>query len=311
VTLSTGITTQLPDITSSQDCGLLYDETERGTNSMDDCSIPSSIHVNTLSAVLGIDAGSTRIKGALWTGNCWYLSSVPASVSYENDVVSLISSIKDTAKVPHFTIISTGYGRKLVPGVNKTINEIRCHAAGAHYMVPDTRTVIDIGGQDAKIILVTPDGKIADFVMNDKCAAGTGRFLAVLGERLSVPLEEMGKTAFGQTPLRLSSMCTVFAESEVISLLSKGHQVPEILAGIHDAIARRTISLASRLKIEPVITFLGGVSGNQDIVARISDLTRLPINVPDYAEYSGAIGAVLSTINPPEWCQTEVNRIHL
>lgn len=277
---------------------------------MDDTSIPPTIHSDTSSAALGIDAGSTRIKGALWTGESWYLSSVPASVSYETDVSSLITFIKETTGLSHYPIISTGYGRKLVPGVSSSMNEIGCHAAGAHYMVPDTRTVIDIGGQDAKIILVTPNGKIADFVMNDKCAAGTGRFLAVLGERLSVPLEEMGKTGLGISPLRLSSMCTVFAESEVISLLSKGHGVSEIIAGIHDAIARRTVALASRLKIEPVVTFLGGVSANQDIVARVSDLISNPITVPDYAEYSGAVGAVLSVIKPPEWSQAAVFPIH-
>lgn len=273
---------------------------------MNDPSIPLTQNLDSSSAALGIDAGSTRIKGALWTGESWYLSSVPASVSYENDVSSLITLIKKTTGLSQHTIIATGYGRKLVPGVSRSMNEIGCHAAGAHYMVPDTRTVIDIGGQDAKIILVTPNGKIADFVMNDKCAAGTGRFLAVLGERLSVPLVEMGRTGLGQPPLPLSSMCTVFAESEVISLLSKGHHVPEIIAGIHDAIARRTVALASRLKIEPRVTFLGGVSANQDIVARVSALIGYPITVPDYAEYSGAIGAALSIIQPPEWNQAVV-----
>ena len=259
--------------------------------------------------VLGIDAGSTRIKGALWTGTSWFLSSIPSSVSYETEVSSLISIITEKSGIYPELIISTGYGRKMIPNVAKNVNEIGCHAAAAPYMAPGTRTVIDIGGQDAKVIIITETGKIADFVMNDKCAAGTGRFLAVLADRLSIPLEDMGKTGLGVAPLRLSSMCTVFAESEVISLLSKGYQVPEIIAGIHDAIARRTVALASRLTMEPVVTFLGGVSANQDIVGRTSELIGLDINVPDHAEFSGAIGAVLSALSPEPWSLTSVHII--
>lgn len=258
---------------------------------------------------LGIDAGSTRIKGAFWTGSSWILHAIPSGASYEQSIDDLINVMIREAGGDPPTIIATGYGRKMVVNANSTSNEIGCHAKGAVYLVPGCRTVFDIGGQDAKVISVMDNGKVTDFAMNDKCAAGTGRFLSILAQTLNLPLSELGKVGTDAEPLRLSSMCTVFAESEVIGLLSRGYPVSEIVAGIHDAVARRTMTLSSRLSISPVIVFTGGVSANQDIVSRLSRLINLDITVPDHAEFSGAIGAVLSTCIPEPWSLAGIQTI--
>ncbi|HWQ65685.1 MAG TPA: acyl-CoA dehydratase activase [Methanospirillum sp.] len=251
--------------------------------------------------ILGIDAGSTRIKGALWTGSSWIMHSISSGVSYECEVTNLIETIIHHAGFTPETIVATGYGRKMVPGVSKVLNEIGCHGKGAGYLVPGCRTIIDIGGQDAKVISIGDNGKVSDFAMNDKCAAGTGRFLSIMAGALALSLSDLGVVGSDTEPLRLSSMCTVFAESEVIGLLSQGYKVPEIVAGINDAIARRTIALASRMTLNPMVVFTGGVSANSDIVARISQIINLDISVPDHTEFSGALGAVLSVEQTDPW----------
>ncbi|MDD1728328.1 MAG: acyl-CoA dehydratase activase [Methanospirillum sp.] len=268
-----------------------------------------SLSDSSCKSVLGIDAGSTRIKGALWTGSSWLLHTVPSTVSYEQSIGDLISTMVIETGLNPDEIVATGYGRKMVPGASGISNEIGCHGKGATYLVPGCRTVIDIGGQDAKVISVQEKGKVTDFSMNDKCAAGTGRFLSILADTLNLSLSDLGNIGTGIQPLRLSSMCTVFAESEVIGLLSQGYPIPEIVAGINDAIARRTVSLASRLSMVPVITFTGGVSANTDIVSRISELISLDITVPDHAEYSGAIGSVISVCSPEPWSLTQIRTI--
>lgn len=260
-------------------------------------------------SILGIDAGSTRIKGALWTGSSWMFCSISSGVSYEEEVRNLIGTITTFAGFSPNSIVATGYGRKMVPEASQVFNEIGCHGKGAVYLVPGCRTVIDIGGQDAKVICINPQGKVTDFSMNDKCAAGTGRFLSILAKSLSIPLDDLGIIGRDTEPLRLSSMCTVFAESEVISLLARGCAVPEIVAGINDAIARRTVSLVSRLNLNPKVIFTGGVSANSDIISRLSQMIGLEITVPDHAEYSGAIGAVISAGCPDPWSLVPVHDI--
>ncbi|HWQ64906.1 MAG TPA: acyl-CoA dehydratase activase, partial [Methanospirillum sp.] len=258
-------------------------------------------------SILGIDAGSTRIKGALWTGSSWTLYAISSGVSYEKGVSDLTRNILESADLSPETIVATGYGRKMISGVSSIQNEIGCHAKGAMYLAPGCRTVIDIGGQDAKVISLREDGKVSDFAMNDKCAAGTGRFLSIMADALSITLADLGTIGTEVNPLRLSSMCTVFAESEIIGLLSQGYPVPEIVAGINDAIARRTLSLASRLTLIPEVIFTGGVSANSDIVSRISALVNLNISVPQHAEFSGAIGAVLSVGTVEPWQKVQVS----
>jgi predicted CoA-substrate-specific enzyme activase len=153
--------------------------------------------------------------------------------------------------------------------------------------------VIDIGGQDAKGIRLSADGDVEDFVMNDKCAAGTGRFLSTMGQALGVPVEHLAGHAIGQEPHRINAMCTVFAESEVISLINQGIERGPIIAGLHASIARRTVSMVASLRPEPPIVFTGGVSQNEDIVQRLSAELGYPVLVPHDAVYAGAIGAAL------------------
>lgn len=188
-------------------------------------------------------------------------------------------------------VAGTGYGRFKVEFGDLQITEISCHAKGACSVFPGTRTVIDMGGQDAKGIKVQ-DGEVLDFVMNDKCAAGTGRFLATAAEVLNVSLDEIGGLSLqAKQPVRLSTVCTVFVESDIMSYLAQGKKVPDILGGIHSAIAARTIALVRRVGLEQEITFTGGVSRNLGMVRALEDKLGLRLNVCEDSHYMGAIGA--------------------
>jgi predicted CoA-substrate-specific enzyme activase len=188
-------------------------------------------------------------------------------------------------------VAGTGYGRFKVTFGDLQITEISCHAKGACSVFPGTRTVIDMGGQDAKGIKVR-DGEVLDFVMNDKCAAGTGRFLASAAETLAVPLDEIGGLSLqAKAPVRLSTVCTVFVESDIMTYLVQGKKVPDILGGIHSAIAARTIALVRRVGLEPEITFTGGVSRNIGMVRALEEKLGTPLNVSTDSHFMGAIGA--------------------
>ncbi|HJP45090.1 MAG TPA: acyl-CoA dehydratase activase, partial [Arenicellales bacterium] len=165
-------------------------------------------------------------------------------------------------------------------------------------MFPETRTVIDMGGQDTKAISVNPDGEINDFCMNDKCAAGTGRFLGAAAVALDLPLDELGPTALkSDKPVRISTTCTVFAESEVLSWLGKGKKLPDILWGVHQSIATRTIALVRRVGLEEKITFTGGVTLNVAMVKALEDRLGTRLNVSEQAHYIGALGAALFALD--------------
>ena len=188
-------------------------------------------------------------------------------------------------------VVGTGYGRFKVEFGDFQITEISCHAKAACLLFPATRTVIDMGGQDAKGIKVL-DGEVLDFVMNDKCAAGTGRFLATAAEVLCVSLDEIGPLAIeAHNPVRLSTVCTVFVESDIMTYLVQGKKIPDILGGIHSAIAARTVSLVRRVGIEAEVTFTGGVSRNVGMVAALEQKLGLRVNVCEDSHYMGAIGA--------------------
>jgi predicted CoA-substrate-specific enzyme activase len=191
-------------------------------------------------------------------------------------------------------VVGTGYGRFKVTFGDDQVTEIGCHARGAKLIFPGTRTVIDMGGQDCKGIKVADDGGVADFVMNDKCAAGTGRFLVNTTEALGLSLEEIGPLSLeGKNPVRLSTVCTVFVESDIMSYLGAGKRVDDILAGIHGAIAARTVSLVRRIAIEEDVTFTGGVSRNVGMVRALEEKLGLSLNVSSESQYMGAIGAAL------------------
>jgi predicted CoA-substrate-specific enzyme activase len=191
-------------------------------------------------------------------------------------------------------IVATGYGRKSLAMADKSITEIMCHAAGARYLNPLIRSIIDIGGQDSKAILLDDHGKVANFAMNDKCAAGTGRFLEVMARALEVDLDEFGRMSLkADLPARISSLCTVFAESEIISLIAKGEKRENIIAGIHESICVRVLAMANRIGIKSPVMMTGGVAKNIGVVRAFEKAIGSPIEVSDYAQVNGAIGAAL------------------
>ncbi|MBI4317533.1 MAG: 2-hydroxyglutaryl-CoA dehydratase, partial [Chloroflexi bacterium] len=178
------------------------------------------------------------------------------------------------------------------------ITEISCHARGAYFLFPNSRTVIDIGGQDAKGIKLGDGGEVKDFVMNDKCAAGTGRFLANAAEVLDLSLDDIGEISLKATnPVRVSTVCTVFVESDVMAYLAQGKKVEDILAGLHSAIASRVVSLVRRVGIEDEVTFTGGVSRNIGMVRALAEKLGTNVNVSGESHYMGAIGAALFALD--------------
>jgi len=195
-------------------------------------------------------------------------------------------------------VVGTGYGRYRVTFGNTQITEISCHGRGAVQMFPKTRTVIDMGGQDTKAIRVTPNGEIADFCMNDKCAAGTGRFLGAAAAALDIPLNELGPTALkSKKAVRISTTCTVFAESEVLSWLGKGKKIEDILWGVHQSIASRSAALARRVGIEEEVSFTGGVTKNLGMIRALEERLETHLNVSEDSHYMGALGAALFALD--------------
>jgi len=191
-------------------------------------------------------------------------------------------------------VISTGYGRVNVPFAHKQVTEITCHAKGANYLFPSARTVIDIGGQDSKAMSIDGTGRVKDFVMNEKCAAGTGRFLEVMAHALEVDLDSFGSLSLtSENPAKISSMCTVFAESEVISQIAQGLPKQDIIAGIHDAITSRVASMARRVPIAEDVVLTGGVSKNVGVVGALSKNLGYDIQVSELSQIAGALGAAI------------------
>jgi predicted CoA-substrate-specific enzyme activase len=190
--------------------------------------------------------------------------------------------------------VATGYGRVNIPFAGKTVTEISCHGRGAHRLNPKARTILDIGGQDSKAIRVDGKGDIVDFAMNDKCAAGTGRFLEMMARTLEIPLEDMGAEPLGwKEELRISSMCTVFAESEVISLIAQNKERADILHALHFAIASRNEALLARVGAAAPYTMTGGVARNAGVVRALEEKTGARFYVCEQPEIVGALGAAL------------------
>jgi predicted CoA-substrate-specific enzyme activase len=190
--------------------------------------------------------------------------------------------------------VATGYGRISVPSADKQVTEISCHGLGARHLFPDTETVIDIGGQDSKVIRVGKGGKVLDFTMNDKCAAGTGRFLEVMASKLQVSLDDMGKLslqASGES--RISSVCTVFAESEVVSLVAQNHPKEEIIRGLHRAIVNRVWSMIKTVGVHGAVTMSGGVAKNAGVVALLEEKLGRAMHLHSEPQIIGALGAAL------------------
>lgn len=192
-------------------------------------------------------------------------------------------------------LIATGYGRKIVPFKSREVSEISCHAKGANFLFSDTRTVIDIGGQDSKAIRLNEDGEAVDFNMNDKCAAGTGRFLEEMAKALDTTIENLGKLSLkSKKNLVISSMCTVFAESEVVSLLAENEAREDIARALHNAVADRVLGLAHKVRITNALTLTGGVIKNMGVIEAIkSKQPNLTIHIPEDPQITGALGAAI------------------
>lgn len=191
-------------------------------------------------------------------------------------------------------IFSTGYGRNIVPFADKRVSEISCHAKGVNYFFPNAKTVIDIGGQDSKAILLGNNGKVIDFVMNDKCAAGTGRFLEVAANILEITVEDLQKVSLqSKEDIDINSTCVVFAESEIIGLIAAGKKSGDIVKAIHNSIARRIKNLLAQLSWQSPVIFTGGVAKNDGMIKAISKTLREEVLVPENSLITGALGAAL------------------
>jgi predicted CoA-substrate-specific enzyme activase len=247
---------------------------------------------------VGIDVGSITAKAAVVKdGRLISHKLMLTGYNARNAGEKLFESIIEDLAMESSSIdkiISTGYGRNSVTIADKAVTEITCHAMGAHYLDPTIRSVIDIGGQDSKAIAVDEAGNVKDFAMNDKCAAGTGRFLEVMARALEVDLDEFGAFSLkADHPSKISSLCTVFAESEVISLISKGEKRSNIIAGIHESIAARVVAMARRVGLKPPVMMTGGVAKNIGVVKALESKTGEKIVVSREAQITGAIGAAL------------------
>ena len=189
-------------------------------------------------------------------------------------------------------VVTTGYGRTAISDGDKSITEITCHARGAHFLDPRVRTVVDIGGQDSKVIRLNEDGSVKNFVMNDKCSAGTGKFLEVMTNRLGLTQKELSELASQGKDVTISSMCTVFAESEVISLIGKGTSREDIAYGVVESVAVKVAQLISQL--DGTNYFLtGGLCEDEYMISRLSHALKAPVESMPLARYAGAIGAAL------------------
>jgi predicted CoA-substrate-specific enzyme activase len=191
-------------------------------------------------------------------------------------------------------MVATGYGRLAADFAGEKVTEITCHARGAHHACPEARTVIDLGGQDSKAIAIDERGKVLDFVMNDKCSAGTGRFLEVMAHALEIELDDLGRISLESTePASISSVCTVFAESEVVSRVAEGVSKVDIVAGIHQAIASRIYAMAVRIPVKEPMIMTGGVARNIGVVRALEKRFSADIIVPEMPQHVGALGAAI------------------
>lgn len=190
-------------------------------------------------------------------------------------------------------IVATGYGRNVIEAADSAVTEITCHARGVHHLMPEARTIIEIGGQDSKCIFVEPGGRVRDFAMNDRCAAGSGRFLEMVAARLQVSLSALGDLGeASRAPATISSMCAVFAETEIIGLLAQGRAPADIAAGVQRAVAGRVAAMAGRALRQPVC-FTGGVALQPGMVRALEEALSGPVAVCSTPLFTGALGAAL------------------
>lgn len=248
---------------------------------------------------LGIDVGSVSTDAVLIDGNEKIVaySIVKSGFDHKKAIEAATADVCKKASIDIKEIkkiVGTGYGRRNVPDTCKAVTEISCHAMGVHRIFPNVRTVIDIGGQDSKVIRVTEDGFVETFIMNDKCAAGTGRFLEVMAHAMDVPVDVLGEFSLkANKPLAISSICTVFAESEVISRIAEGNPKEDIIAGIHKAIGERIMGMMASVGIRHPIAMTGGVAKNTGVVRAITKYLGAEAYIPEEPQIMGALGAAI------------------
>jgi predicted CoA-substrate-specific enzyme activase len=247
---------------------------------------------------LGIDIGAVSAKAVILRGGDLIAMTImdtgPHVVQVADAVLQRVLKDAQIAFDDLQGTVATGYGRISVPFAGKKITEITCHARGVHHLIPEAKTIIDIGGQDSKGIRLDEEGTVQDFVMNDKCAAGTGRFLEVMAKALNVHIDDLGTISqISRNPCLMSSVCTVFAESEVVSLRAEGRKREDIVAGLHNAIASRISAMISQIGCEDQIVLTGGVAKNRGVLSALEDELQRAVKVPEEPQMTGALGAAL------------------
>ena len=246
----------------------------------------------------GVDIGSTMTKVMIVDEGEELCSRIvgPTGAEHRRLANKVMEEALKQANLPFNQIsyvVATGYGRVNVPFADRQITELSCHAKGVASLFPNVKIAIDIGGQDAKGMKII-NGNLVDFVMNDKCAAGTGRFLEVVSDALGIKVEDLGNISLKSTnKVKISSVCTIFAQQEVVSYLSEGMPLEDIVAGLHESIAGRVVRMVKRLKIEPDVVLTGGVAKNIGVVKAVRENIGCEVLVPEDPLLSGALGAAI------------------
>jgi len=245
----------------------------------------------------GIDVGSTMTKAVIL--NQGIIASIigptgPEQRRLANKVMEEALNRAALSFQAITYIVSTGYGRINVPFADKQFTEITCHAKGIISLFPKAKTIIDVGGQDIKAIKIDATGKTTDFVMNDKCAAGSGRFIEVIADTLGVPLDKVGDLSLqSKNPAKISNICTIWAQQEVAASLAQGIPVSDLLAGVHQSLAERINTMVNRLRVEDAVIVTGGGAKNRGLLKALSEQLGHEILVPDEPLITGALGAAL------------------
>ncbi len=262
------------------------------------CGLEEETHMPDAAVTAGIDIGSLSTDAVLMAGGEVLSHAIVPTLANSEEAAG--RAYEEALRKAGLTgddvsnVVATGYGRSSIDFASKAITEITCHAVGARHLFPEVRSVIDIGGQDSKVIRLSDDGRVEDFAMNDKCAAGTGRFLEVMARSLGADVTALGElSGAARADIRISSTCTVFAESEVVALVAKGTPREDIVRGLHRAISERIYGMVVRLRAQPPFVMSGGVAKNAGVVSAIEEQLGTRVLVPDEPQIVGAIGAAI------------------
>ena len=299
---------QLETDYTRQSYGQMLTRIEAFAESLQPKTRPIRMHKEGLETmyVLGIDSGSTSTNAVIMNQDRTIIASsvIRTGAKSGDSAERILSDVLQKAKLERkdlARIVSTGYGRVSIAFADENVTEISCHGKGAHYFNPRVRTILDIGGQDSKAISLDESGEVHDFVMNDKCAAGTGRFLEMIARTLEVDISELGAIALTSTEhIEITSMCSVFAESEVISLIANNKEKADIANGVCHAIAGKAFSLLKRVGLEPEFMMTGGVAKNPGVVRAVEEKLQARLYICEEPEIVGATGAALYALEQLE-----------